>query len=107
MESLELIANGEFNLVDKMSPTIKSNQCLIRVRLRCAPADVYRSHDNGAYFYPLVMGHEIAGRVELWWEEQDSFQSERGGGLSSHPLPCEACDETYAVSRLLVPRIPM
>ena len=26
-------------------------------------SDIQRSFDNGAYFYPLVMGHEIAGEI--------------------------------------------
>ena len=87
MESLELITNGEFNLVDKMSPTIKSNQCLIRVSAcGVCSTDIYRSHDNGAYFYPLVMGHEIAGRVEAVGEEARQFSIGDEVAVFPHPL---------------------
>ena len=96
MESLELIANGEFNLVDKTSPTIKANQCLIRISAcGVCSTDIYRSHDNGAYFYPLVMGHEIAGRVEAVGEEARQFSI--GDEVAVFPLipcfSCEACDK--------------
>lgn len=93
MKSLELIANGKFNLVDKTSPPIKPNQCLIRVSAcGVCSTDIYRSHDNGAYFYPLVMGHEIAGRVEAVGEEAGEFS--KGDEVAVFPLiPCFSCEE--------------
>ena len=26
-------------------------------------SDIQRGYDNGAYFYPLIMGHEMAGEI--------------------------------------------
>ena len=93
MNSLELVANGEFNLVKKKTPSIKGDQCLIRVSVcGVCSTDIYRSHDNGAYFYPLVMGHEIAGKIEAVGDEINGFAL--GDEVGVFPLiPCFSCEE--------------
>ena len=110
MKSLELVANGEFSLVNKETPSIKADQCLIRVSVcGVCSTDIYRSHDNGAYFYPLVMGHEIAGKIEAVGDDIRGFAL--GDEVGVFPLiPCFSCEEGrefYALSRLFISRVQM
>jgi len=101
MKSLELVANGAFSLVDKVAPHIKADQCLIRVSVcGVCSTDIYRSHDNGAYFYPLVMGHEIAGKIEAVGDEISEFTP--GDAVGVFPLiPCFGCAECDAGNFML------
>lgn len=93
MESLELIKNADFSLVERKMPEIKPNQCLIKVSAcGVCSTDIYRSHDNGAYFYPLVMGHEIAGKIEAVGKKTSKFSI--GDAVAIFPLiPCFSCEE--------------
>lgn len=101
MKSLELVANGEFSLVHKDTPSIRADQCLIRVSVcGVCSTDIYRSHNNGAYFYPLVMGHEIAGKIESVGDEVSGFAL--GDEVGVFPLiPCFSCEECSAMNFML------
>ena len=65
MKTAVLISNGSLQMEDRPPCSPQSGECRIRIAAAgvCA-SDVWRGFENGAYGYPLVMGHEIAGYVD-------------------------------------------
>ena len=93
MQVVELTKNSEFKLNYRGNPDIIANHCLIDIKAcGVCSTDIYRSHDNGAYHYPLVMGHEIAGIIEKVGSEVNEFC--KGDKVSIFPLlPCFKCSQ--------------
>ena len=93
MKSLKLEANGVLALEERPLPKPGQGQCLIRVKAcGVCSTDIYRSHAEGAYFYPLVMGHEISGQIEAIGEDASGFSV--GDNVAIFPLiPCFKCQE--------------
>ena len=94
MKKLELIANGEFTFSSD-SPIPSSPQMdwiLVRVtHAGICNSDIGRAFYNGAYHYPLVMGHEFSAIVEEVPAQQTYFSE--GDRVVIYPLiPCHACD---------------
>lgn len=89
MRKLELVKNGHLVLKDCKKPSFKKGHSLIR--LGCVGAcssDIARGFDSGAYFYPLVMGHEAMGYVE----KTDAPQLKINDKVVIFPLlPCFKC----------------
>ena len=92
MQKLNLVNNGIFKLEDCPTPDIDTSQCLIRVNFcGVCSTDIYRSHSNEAYFYPLVMGHEISGTIQKVGENVTNLFP--GDKVGVFPLiPCFSCN---------------
>ncbi len=91
MKACVLRENGVLEVAE-VSP--ESTEGWIRVRVTCAGicgSDIGRAFRNGAYHYPLVMGHEFAGVVEHVPEGVTRFAP--GDRVAIYPLlPCGSCE---------------
>ncbi|MFA5138750.1 MAG: alcohol dehydrogenase catalytic domain-containing protein [Elusimicrobiota bacterium] len=64
MKALVLERNGVLACRSMPDPVCPDGQCLISVRhAGICDSDMARAYENGAYHYPLVMGHEFSGIV--------------------------------------------
>jgi|TARA_B100001093_G_C26855913_1_gene1027398 L-iditol 2-dehydrogenase len=92
MKAASLQSNGKIKIIEKSIPTIGNDECLIRVdNCGVCSSDIYRGFDNGAYFYPLVMGHEFAGKIEKLGNKVTGFNY--GDAVAVFPLlPCFRCN---------------
>ena len=92
MKTAVLKKNSEIIIVEKKIPLVKPDECLIKVNsCGICSSDIYRSHDNGAYFYPLTMGHEFSGQIiKVGSEKTEMKINDR---VTVFPLlPCFSCD---------------
>jgi L-iditol 2-dehydrogenase/galactitol-1-phosphate 5-dehydrogenase len=66
MKALVLVRNGTLVVEDRPEPSApQAGWVLVRVAAAgICGSDVPRAYDNGAYHYPLVMGHEFSAVVE-------------------------------------------
>ena len=65
-QSVVLKKNQVLKVKNFLLKTPAKNECTVRIKaVGVCSSDVARSFDDGAYFYPLVMGHEISGEVEI------------------------------------------
>ncbi|MFI5349624.1 MAG: alcohol dehydrogenase catalytic domain-containing protein [Elusimicrobiota bacterium] len=93
MKAAVLTANATLELCDVPEPALAPDECRVRVRAAgVCSSDIARAFEGGAYGYPLIMGHELAGEIV-----------EVGAGLSARfrlgaraavfPLiPCGKCE---------------
>lgn len=100
MKALVLESNGNLRYKDIHDPEAKADECLLRVKTAgICNSDIFRAYNNGAYFYPLIMGHEFSGVIE---ETGTGMQHiKRGDRVAIYPLiPCKSCEyckrEDYA-----------
>ncbi|MFC1546268.1 galactitol-1-phosphate 5-dehydrogenase [bacterium] len=88
-----LILQNNTNLVYKnfSDPVMQEDECLISVKnAGICNSDIYRAYNNGAYFYPLIMGHEFSGEVIETGSLVTNFK--KGGRIIAFPLlPCHKC----------------
>lgn len=91
MKAASLNSNSTISLIEKPKPDIKEDECLVRVSYcGICSSDIYRAYDNGAYFYPLIMGHEFSGVIEKIGKSVSSFRT--GDLVGVFPLlPCFKC----------------
>ncbi len=71
---------------------LKSDECEVKVTdAGLCSSDIERAYNDGAYFYPLVMGHELSGEiVDLGSDINDEFSV--GDKVCIFPLlPCFKC----------------
>ena len=62
----------------------------------CA-SDIPRAYENGAYKYPLVMGHEISGQIF----ESNFKNFRKNDKVSIFPLlPCKKCN--YCKKKIII-----
>lgn len=100
MKAIVLEENQKLVYKEIPSQVLAENQCNIKVKYAgVCSSDVYRGFANGAYFYPLVMGHEFAGEVQEVGQDVNEFQV--GDKVVIFPLlPCFNCEsctkENYA-----------
>ena len=66
MKALTLIENGRLELQSHPTPEpMTPDSCLVRIAAAgVCGSDIPRGFQNGAYHYPLVMGHELSGIIE-------------------------------------------
>lgn len=100
MKAIVLTANQKMELQKISLDRLEMQSCRIKVKnVGVCSSDIERSCGNGAYFYPLVMGHELAGEVvEIGSQVKNLFV---GDAVVVFPLlpcfRCEACKrESYA-----------
>ena len=92
MNAINLEANKVLKSVELDVPTIKPDEYLIKMKVcGICSSDIYRAFENGAYFYPLVMGHELSGEVVKKGKDTNGFGI--GEAVSVFPLlPCFKCN---------------
>ena len=88
MKKLNLIGNGKFKLEDAKMPRLQKDTSIVQLsHVGVCSSDIKRSFGNGAYFYPLVMGHEAMGFIH---KSNGKFKS--GDKVVIFPLkPCFKC----------------
>ena len=92
MKAVVLSSNKKIELLNVSKPQIESDECLIAIKyVGICSSDIYRAFDSGAYFYPLIMGHEFAGEVIEIGSGVSEFKI--GDKVAVFPLkPCFSCD---------------
>ena len=93
MKAAVLHANDDIRYEDVPMPEIGPGEVLVRVRgAGICGSDLPRVHDNGAFFYPIILGHEFAGDVVEIGEGVTSVSV--GDKISGTALmPCFKCED--------------
>ena len=91
MKTVQLKDNKILIQLEQPIPNIANDECLVKVKIcGVCSSDIYRAFENGAYFYPLIMGHEISGQICKIGEKVNNFNV--GDDVSIFPLiPCFRC----------------
>lgn len=93
MKAAVLVENRRVELKSVAIPEIQQDECLVHIAAAgVCSSDVARTQGGGAYFYPLIPGHEMAGTVVTCGSEvADRFAA--GDRVTIFPLlPCFRCD---------------
>lgn len=92
MKAIVLEANKKLSVKIVPNPQTINNECLIKVKYAgICNSDYPRAYSDGAYFYPLIMGHEFSGTVEK--AGLDTVNFKEGDRVSVFPLlPCKKCE---------------
>jgi threonine dehydrogenase-like Zn-dependent dehydrogenase len=92
MKAVVLTSNKHLEILNVEKPTIQPDECLLSIKYAgICSSDIYRAFDNGAYFYPLIMGHEFSGEIISIGTSVTNF--EIGDRVVVFPLkPCFKCD---------------
>ncbi len=93
MKAAVLYGNEDIRYDDYKTPEVKPGTVKIRVRATgICGSDVPRVLNNGAHFYPVVLGHEFSGDVVEVGEGVTKVKA--GDTVSGAPLvPCMKCDD--------------
>ena len=100
MKTVNLVANQKLIVEHKSLSKLDNNECRIKLsNTGVCSSDIQRCFESGAYFYPLVMGHEISGEIAAVGKNIANYSL--GDRVSVFPLlpcfNCEACErEIYA-----------
>jgi len=100
MKAIVLANNGNAIYSDIVYPVMELDEVVVKVQAAgICSSDIYRSHFNGAYFYPLIMGHEFCGEISSVGKDENKFNV--GDRVAVFPLmPCFKCNlckiELYA-----------
>lgn len=92
MKSLVLAQNGILNVEEKEKPKIKGGEVLVQVKgCGICGSDIPRTFDNGAYHYPITLGHEFSGIIVESKCCNSSYKI--GDHVAVFPmLPCMKCN---------------
>ena len=92
MKAAVLTKNQEIKIRDLDIPETNSDECLIKIRnVGICSSDIQRGFGDGAYFYPLIMGHEMSGEITKIGSSVKDFNI--GDKVGIFPLlPCFKCD---------------
>ncbi len=95
MKAALLMADARIEIAEMALAPLAADECTVRIGAAgVCSSDVARAFAGGAYFYPLVMGHELAGEVVACG---DSVPVDLGPGQAVTVFPllpcftCEAC----------------
>ncbi len=93
MKAYVVKENGILEYTDVAAPQIKEDEVLVKVMSTgICGSDIPRIYNNGAYFYPLICGHEFSGVVENVGVGADPKL--KGKRVGVFPLlPCHNCDQ--------------
>ena len=91
MRAAVLTENAHIEIQEREIPAIGRDEYLIKVEaVGICNSDIFRAFANGAYHYPLVMGHEIAG--EIVDAGSNATRLRPGTDVVVFPLiPCRTC----------------
>lgn len=93
MKAIVLHGNEDIRYEDYPTPEVRPGTVKVRVRAAgICGSDIPRVLNNGAHYYPIVLGHEFAGDVAQVGEGVETLQV--GDTVSGAPLlPCMACGD--------------
>lgn len=93
MKAAVLYSNEDIRYDDFEAPKLKPGTVKIKIKAAgICGSDVPRVLNNGAHFYPVVLGHEFAGDVVEIGENVKNLKV--GDTVSGAPLlPCMKCDD--------------
>lgn len=82
---------NDIRLEDVPMPEVGENEVLVKVKAAgICGSDIPRIYTSGAYFYPLITGHEFSGQVESVGKNVNSnWQGKRVGIFPL--IPCREC----------------
>ncbi len=93
MKAYVVKENGILEYTDIAKPQIKDDEALVKVMSTgICGSDIPRIYGGGAYFYPLVCGHEFSGVVEEVGNNADPGLNGKRVGVFPL-LPCGKCDQ--------------
>ncbi|HLD76658.1 MAG TPA: alcohol dehydrogenase catalytic domain-containing protein, partial [Rickettsiales bacterium] len=100
MKAVVLTANQKMELQEITLAKLDDENCRIKIKnVGVCSSDIQRGFGGGAYFYPLIMGHELAGEVaEVGKNVKNFWKKDRVVIFPLLPcFKCEACvREVYA-----------
>ena len=93
MKAGVLYANEDIRYEDYPKPKVEAGEVLVKVvATGICGSDVPRVLQNGAHYYPIVLGHEFSGDVVEVGEGVTSVKA--GDRVAGAPLmPCMTCDD--------------
>ena len=93
MKAVVLYANEDLRYEEFPMPQVNDSEVLINVKATgICGSDIPRVLDNGAHFYPIVLGHEFSGEVvEIGKNVKSVKVGDRVAGVPL--LPCLECDD--------------
>ncbi len=99
MKAYVLEAIGKLTYKEVEKPILKQGEALIRVEAAgICGSDIPRIYETGAYYFPLIPGHEFSGTVEAVFEEKHKDWIGKRVGIFPL-LPCRSCsscsEESY------------
>ena len=93
MKAAVLFANEDIRCSEIPTPEVQAG--FVRVKVKASGicgSDVPRVLDNGAHFYPIVLGHEFSGVVDEIGEGVTTVK--KGDRVTGAPLlPCFKCED--------------
>ena len=91
MKAWVLKSNADIVLSNIDVPEIKEDEVLVKVKAAgICGSDIPRIYNNGAYFYPLITGHEFAGEVVDTDKNSTDLIGKRVGIFPL--IPCNKCE---------------
>lgn len=93
MKAAVLYANEDIRFEDYPKPSLAPDEVLVKVKMTgICGSDVPRVLNNGAHYYPIVLGHEFSGEVAELGEAVTNLKV--GDRVSGAPLiPCFKCTD--------------
>ncbi len=93
MKAAVVFANGDIRHVDWDEPAVNAGEIKVAVKAcGICGSDVPRVWDNGAHYYPIILGHEFSGEVVEIGEGVTKFAV--GDRVAGIPLiPCMKCED--------------
>ncbi|MGN1135984.1 MAG: galactitol-1-phosphate 5-dehydrogenase [Oscillospiraceae bacterium] len=91
MKAWVLQANGQIEYTDFEKPEIDADEVLVEVKAAgICGSDIPRIYKGGAYFYPLIPGHEFSGQVVETNGNDTELLNKRVGIFPL--IPCRECE---------------
>lgn len=92
MKAAQLESNGKIEIRHINESPLADDECKIKItHAGLCSSDIPRSQKNGAYFYPLIMGHELVGEVKETGSKV--LKCKAGDKIAVFPLlPCFTCE---------------
>jgi len=64
MKAVVLEENNKLIYKDVPNPSLNSGEVLLEIKAcGICSSDFSRVYSNGAYFYPIILGHEFSGKI--------------------------------------------
>lgn len=90
MKAWVLQSNGQIEYTEFDKPEIREDEVLVEVKAAgICGSDISRIYKSGAYFYPLIPGHEFAGKVIETNENDKEWINKKVGVFPL--IPCYEC----------------